>query len=359
MKNKIYIAGAHSRGQTFRTYIEKLNPNIQVAAYLVDDLEENELYVDGVPVFQINCTICKNYPVYLATRGIYHKKLTRKLNSLGVQNVIPVTVEFDMEIRNRYVRTVFKENGRDFMSIDDIELPASTKTMGLEACIYVANSIYDKPLQCEYNLTSDERIIQVGAALTKKRIFDDVLTDCVGENISVKNRQYSELTGLYWIWKNAKEDYLGLVHYRRHFLLPDNWLQRMERNHIDVILPVPLYVGPNLEDNFKSRHVPSDWEFLIKYFKEKFPHEYDFVQEVFHGNLYSPCNMFIMRKEILNDLCSWMFPILDAVAEHGGEKEDTYMNRYPGFISERLITYFFERHMEKYKIVYANKNFLI
>lgn len=359
MKNKIYIAGAHSRAQTFRTYIEKLNSNIQVAAYLVDDLEDNELFLDGVPVLQINCKICKNYPVYLATRGIYHKKLTLKLNSLGVQNVIPVSVEFDMEIRNRYVKAVFKENGRDFISINDIQILASTKTIGLEACIYVANSIYDKPLQCKYDLSPEERIIQVGAALTKKRIFEDVLTDCEGENISVRNRQYSELTGLYWMWKNAKEDYLGLVHYRRHFLLPNNWLQRMEQNHIDVILPVPLYVGPNLEDNYKSRHDPFDWDFLIKYFKEKFTLEYDFMLEVFHGSLYTPCNMFIMRKEILNDLCSWMFPILDAVAEHGGEKEDTYMNRYPGFISERLITYFFERHRQKYKIVYANKNFLM
>lgn len=359
MKNKIYIAGAHSRGQTFRTYIEKLNPDIQVAAYLVDDLGGNELYIDGVPVFQINPTICKDYPVYLATRGVYHKKLTRELKSLGVQKVIPVTVEFDMELRNRYVKEVFKENGRDFKKIDDFELPASTEAMGLEACIYVANSIYDRPLQRKYKLTADERIIQVGAALTDKRIFDDVLTDCEGDNISAKNRQYCELTGLYWIWKNAKEDYLGLVHYRRHFLLPDNWVQRVEQNHIDVILPVPLYVGPNLEDNFKSRHIPSDWEYLMKYFKEKFPDEYDFAQDVFHGNLYSPCNMFIMRKEVLNDLCSWMFPILDEVAEHGGEKEDVYMNRYPGFISERLITYFFERYREKYKIVYANKNFLM
>ena len=53
-----------------------------------------------------------------------------------------------------------------------------------------------------------------------------------------------------------------------------------------------------------------------------------------------------------------MFPILFAVAEKGGILEDNYQNRYPGFISERLITYFFDKRRDKYKVVYADKNFL-
>ena len=56
---------------------------------------------------------------------------------------------------------------------------------------------------------------------------------------------------------------------------------------------------------------------------------------------------------------SWKHAKEDYIGlEHGGEKEDNYMNRYPGFISERLITYFFESKRDKYNIVYANKNFL-
>ena len=122
------------------------------------------------------------------------------------------------------------------------------------AGIYVASSIYDKPLQDSYTFIKEEIVLQVGAALTAKRISPKAVTDCEGENISNRNKQFCELTGLYWVWKNAREDYVGLVHYRRHFLLPDNWTERMEANRVDVILPVPLYVAPSIAGNYMETY---------------------------------------------------------------------------------------------------------
>ncbi len=150
-----------------------------------------------------------------------------------------------------------------------------------KARIYVAGSVYDKPLQDDYTFIKEEVSLQVGAALAGKRLAPDAVPDCDGDNISEKNRQFCELTGLYWIWKNAREDYVGLVHYRRHFLLPDNWPERMEANRVDVILPVPLYVAPSIAENYKERHTASDWEYLMAYFEKELAEEYETVKQFF------------------------------------------------------------------------------
>jgi hypothetical protein len=377
---KIYIFGAHSRGQTLAVYLRYLHPEITVEAYLYDNEEENPAVVDGSPVLRLGESggLHTEYPVYIGTRGVSFEKITGHLKQVGFRDIRPVTVAFDLEIRNQYLKKFFAEQGRAFVKIDDCKTVGradEAAKQGLEqgsaagaetaqengfgaVCVYVANSAFDKALQAPYSLQSYEKTIQVGAALTDRRLFEGVLTDDTGDNISARNQQFCELTALYWIWKQAKEDIVGLVHYRRHFTLPENWQARMRENHVDVILPIPLYVAPSLEGNFRKRHDPSDWDYLMEYWKQKDFAEYQEADRFFQSNLYSPCNMFIMKREVLDDLCKWLFPMLFAVAEHGGTKEDTYLNRYPGFISERLMTFFFEKHRDRYQVVYADKNFL-
>ncbi|WP_312430338.1 DUF4422 domain-containing protein [Lacrimispora sp.] len=360
---QIYIVGAHSRAQTVAAYLGYLYPSVMVKAFLVDNEEENAEEIDGVPVIRLDkdTKLHGNCPVFIGTRGIYHASIAEKLNEFGIQQIYPVTVELDLKLRNMFLKRYLPSIGRKFEKIDEIKestVLAQGYSKKVKACVYVAKSIYDKPLQRSYIMASYERPIQVGASLTEERLSNGVLTDNEGENISIKNKQYCELTALYWIWKHANEDVIGLVHYRRHFLLPDDWLEYMTTYEIDVILPIPLYVTPSLEKNYKKRHDSLDWDYMMRNLDLYHKEDYFEAKAFFQGNLYSPCNMFIMKKEVLDDLCEWLFPILDAVVECVGKKEDYYLNRYPGFISERLITFFFERHRDKYKVVYADKNFL-
>ncbi len=337
MKNKIYIFGTHSRAQTLAAYLCFLDEDIHIEAYFYDNDEKNPENIGEIPVFKVNGTMDINalnlsldYPVYIGTRGIFHKKITEMLTEIGFKVIYPVTVEMDLMLRNQYLEKYYSSIGRE-------------------------------PLQQEYSLASYEKEIYAGAVFAEKFFHllpEDSLRDDAGDNISAKNKQFCELTALYWIWKHAGEDILGLVHYRRHFLFPKNWKECMLSNQVDVILPVPLYVAPTVEENFKSRHDPSDWEFMMQYLKDNFPEDYQAACRFFKGNLYAPCNMFVMKREVLDALCGWLFPILFKVAEYGGEKDNSYLNRYPGFISERLISLYFEINREKFKLVYADKNFL-
>lgn len=349
MRENIYIVGAHSRARTLAAYLAKLYPDVKIAAYLYNNEELNPKEIDGIPVlyFDEMTQLQTDWPVYLGTRGVYHLDLTQKLLSMGMKKVIPITPNLDCELRNRFLEIYFSERGREY-----------PRMAGLKdsVCIYVARSVFDKPLKQEYKLSEFRREIQVGAALTEKRICQ--LADDVGDHISDRNRQFCELTALYWIWKNARQEIVGLEHYRRHFLLEGQWISDMRDKKIDVILPTPLYVSPSIERNYKERHMVSDWDFMMDYMRRIYPNYYAEASVFFDTNLYSPCNMFIMRKKVLDDLCAWLFPILFICAEHGGMRDDRYQNRYPGFLSERLMTFFFERKKDQYRVVYADKNFL-
>ncbi len=374
MKKKIYIFGAHSRARTLATYLCFLDEDIHIEAYFYDNDEKNPENIGEIPVFKVNGTMDINalnlsldYPVYIGTRGIFHKKITEMLTEIGFKVIYPVTVEMDLMLRNQYLEKYYSSIGREFIKLDKLqEFPVSAFKDSevinkISASVYTVKSPFDRPLQQEYSIASYEKEIYAGAVFAENSLPllpKNALRDNEGENISEKNKQFCELTALYWIWKHAREDILGLVHYRRHFLFPKNWKECMLNNQVDVILPVPLYVAPTVEENFKSRHDPSDWEFMMQYLKDNFPENYQAACRFFKGNLYSPCNMFVMKRDVLDALCSWLFPILFKVAEHGGEKDNSYLNRYPGFISERLISLYFEINREKFKLVYADKNFL-
>ncbi len=358
--NKIYIVGASSRAKTLTGYLSYLYPDICILAYLVDAPEGNDSDIGGIPVLELNKKffLDVDVPVLIATKGIYHEEICRKLTGIGFTQICPVTSQIDNFLRNAYVKAVFEAEGREFRKIE--ELPCAIDESGgeLAACIYMAKSIYDKPLQAEYCRPYYEKAIQVGAELTEQRLPDCEYRDNVGDNISHKNRQYCELTAMYWIWKHATEPVAGLSHYRRHFILPQDWQTKMEQNNIDVILPVPTFVQPSIGENYRERHDAGDLDSMFAFLMRRDKEDFEIAREVFDGNLYYPCNMFIMRKEVLHELCEWLFPVLDYVVEKCGVKEDVYLNRYPGFLSERLITVFFTKYSEKYKIVLADKNFI-
>jgi D,D-heptose 1,7-bisphosphate phosphatase len=355
--NGVYIFGAHSRAQTLCVYLEALHPELQVLGFLVDNEEANATEALGHPVLDLRDNgIMPNTSaaVYLGTRGVHHAEVTERLRARGFTDIRPVTPELDTELRMEYMKAVYASRGRGFTLLDDCPAGPSPEA---SAEVYIAHSVFDAPLQKEVPLRSFEAYVQAGAALADRRMGECSFFDDAGDSISGKNRKFCELTVLYWAWKNGTSPWIGLEHYRRRFLLPEDWQAML--GEADVILPVPLYVHPSLAENFRARHEVRVWEDMLSILKERNTQEYEAAEVFFDSEgCYSPCNMFIMRREVLDDLCRWLFPILLELEQRVGEIGDSYQNRYPGFVSERLISFFFDYHREEYRVIFANKSFL-
>mgnify|MGYP003578223510 CR=1 FL=1 len=226
--------------------------------------------------------------------------------------------------------------------------------------------------------------IQAGKALAKVDL--GFLGDDTGNNISEKNATYSELTVLYWIWKNADRSrfaYWGLVHYRRYFcadVFPGQFTNKRiyhygASQHLldkvvnhplqkklvqslqakDVVMPKLMYsyrkkgITKSIAEHYKAIHIAEHWDVMIAVLKEKYP-QYTESLHFFEGSKMSYFNMMIAPWAIWDEYLEWLFAILFEVEKRIGKVEDPYQARVYGFLSERMINLFV--YHNKYKVAY-------
>ncbi|NMN00823.1 glycosyl transferase, family 8 [Bifidobacterium sp. DSM 109958] len=216
--------------------------------------------------------------------------------------------------------------------------------------------------------------VQVGGGLKDPNSrFRTAFHDDDGENISVKNPMYCELTTQYWAWKNVDADYYGFCHYRRYF---DFSATEHEENPygevMDDYIDAAAAKEYGLDDATMTKAIEG-WDVIttgIKDLREVIDnhgtpkklyaaapklhlrdlrHVYDILcamhpdykedaDAFLDGNTSCFCNMYIMRKELFFAYCEWMFPILEEferttdMASYSKEALRT-----PGHLSERLF----------------------
>lgn len=174
--------------------------------------------------------------------------------------------------------------------------------------------------------------------------------DNTGDNISTKNPHYCELTGLYWAWKNLKADYVGLAHYRRHFVLPgsrgDKFSRIITKPQLEKVLNAHPVVLPRkrnyfIETNYSQyvhAHHAEDLDITRAILEERYPAyltAYDKLMKETSGHRF---NMFIMRRDLFDGYCQWLFDVLFELEERldiSGYSD--YDARVFGFVSERLL----------------------
>ncbi len=170
------------------------------------------------------------------------------------------------------------------------------------------------------------------------------LSDNTGDNISHKNKYYSELTGMYWVWKNYQSsENVGICHYRR-FLVNDAGKLFTEQeiesllNRYDLITTKTLTMRYPYYDGFSHNHNLKDLEVALEVIRQMYPGYYATLKEMVHKRDTWFGNIMICKKSLYDAYCSWLFPIFFEMEKRiDVESYDDYHKRVYGFISEFLL----------------------
>ena len=218
----------------------------------------------------------------------------------------------------------------------------------------------------KYRMPQDEMYVpmQAGRAINSNHLHD-YAGDDTGDNISEKNKNYCELTCLYWAWKNLQADYIGLCHYRRHFAMnrsKDKWQRIASGEYIEALLKDNAVILPKkrnyyIETTYQQyihAHNKQDLdktEEILKGFYPEYLLAYKRVMEDTKGHRF---NMMIMRKDIFDSYCEWLFDVLFKLEEKLDISHySDYDKRVFGFVSERLLDVWIETQQKETSFKYT------
>ena len=185
--------------------------------------------------------------------------------------------------------------------------------------------------------------------------------DDEGENISRLNPSFCELTGLYWAWKNLEADYLGLVHYRRHFSFDpktkEPWEHILTAKELEPFLPkIRLFVPgrrnyyiETLYSHYSHTHYASQLDETREILREGDPDIvflFDAVLKQRGGYMF---NMLIAERRLFDDYCAWVFDVLfelkNRIGREAEEQLDAFQGRLYGRVSEILFNVWLEKQL--------------
>ncbi|ONI45622.1 hypothetical protein AN642_01345 [Epulopiscium sp. SCG-B10WGA-EpuloA2] len=224
------------------------------------------------------------------------------------------------------------------------------------------------------------------------------ISDNTGDNISTKYDKYCELTAQYWAWKNSDADYYGLCTEDKYLSFAKNDIRnninkpvkypylnkepiveapiRYEYLNSIAIEQMNLFEQPMIEEITKydmlittslkfditvmeqfENYVPlvedNKLKLTLEVIKELSPQMYPSATSYIYGNIYYPGQLYIMKKELFHEYCTWSFALLEELEnriDFTNCSEEGYKILY--YISERLlgIYYIYIQNQNKYNL---------
>lgn len=174
-----------------------------------------------------------------------------------------------------------------------------------------------------------------------------------GDNIDGFNPTFCELTGLYYMWKHDTGDIVGLEHYRRYLSLDgktpigERDIRRLLEKG-DLLCNTVNYGNRSVGSYFMQRRM-ADWLFkLFAFLEVSEGKEYaEFCHRYIDGNKHVLGNIFIARRELLDEYAEYLFKNLLTfqMAEHSLKHE--VQKRIMGYLAEFLFGAWLEYHHKK------------
>ena len=237
--------------------------------------------------------------------------------------------------------------------------------------------------------------IYVGAKINKENL--KYLKDSTGDNISEKNENFCELTGIYWIWKNVDADFYGMMHYRRYLSFEDRLeykikriiyvfsrlfylnsiinmldmkelfqikiceeeiirkeIMKVSKNIINKIQKYDIFLhkkeifNKSVYEQYKNVHIVEHLDKLLEIIASEYTEIYPYYErKIKKGNKIYPLNMFIMKKKYFFEYSEFIFDVLFKLEKKIKIPLDTYQKRVFGFLSERMMLPFIEYLKDK------------
>ena len=196
--------------------------------------------------------------------------------------------------------------------------------------------------------------IQIGKKFTNIHL-SDILSDDFGENISALYPYYSEITAMYWAWKNfskiGTDKYIGFMHYNKHFILNECFTNNetldnnlygfscytikkidndyynnigLDKKNITSLMDkydvlcikkgsLKVFNFDDIETEFFQKIKSLSFSEFSQIISDLFPDYKVNLSKIGKMNVRYFNNMFIMNKELFFDYSNFLFSILDVV----------------------------------------------
>lgn len=402
-KRSIYIYGAGKYGRFFCEFIENVY-DAHIEGFIVTELENNISASKRIYEFSEFCNKENvDSQIVVAIKGL-QKEIRTLLKNNGFENVYALSDGFFEDYQSAYFyANIKKVSSCDFSLVYDcsriepyhvliehrrvglsplrVSFCANPDKVRKKVEEYDTGKIKNELLKFNRNYISEKGCVLKKEALEKlsteiykvtsasnrnlaigveedettliiagcNEVKEGVLCDGTGDNISLRNSDYSEASALYWIWKNTLgQKYVGLCHYRRKMKWFSEMLEDIKNESIDVVITPVQFSLINVKDFFLQLVQAKDWELFKKYVSE-YGKEYREVFEKYEEScFYVPCNIVLMKRSIFDDYCEFAFGVSEKIYQYYNERNIIRNDRYMGYLFENLLSI--------YLIVHQNLN---